>query len=255
MADMKETTMNLEASKTAPILTAQHLRRLGASPYYVRRFSEEWPEGAPVTVETMLRARELCLDIDLLLRQAPAEYLAEYMQVRAMARAEFKQTDDAALAKYDRIKEAMRAELATRHRTSKIRGPLSAEYRRLDDAALDEYEHIRAAALAKYERDIAQTTVACIVSLLRAEDDPLEVCETPGCQERAEHSCESCEARRCAAHAVGDPISGAFFCDVDLEHARRHLEARCIPRRPRRLLWDDEERDARGRPRHAEPGL
>src|SRR3990167_6754193 len=91
-------------------------------------FRREGPEGAPPTAATLVRARELKLDVEWALsRILSAPLLAEYKRQRAPL-----------LAEYDRQRVA-----------------LLAEYKRQRVALLAEYDRQRAALLAEYERQHA----------------------------------------------------------------------------------------------------
>ena len=68
-------------------ITHEYLVGLGASCEQLDTFSEEWPDGAEVTLDNCLRAAELHLNLDWLAEKMfPARALEAYRQATAPAR-------------------------------------------------------------------------------------------------------------------------------------------------------------------------
>src|SRR3990167_4947478 len=112
-----------------------------------RIFCSEWPDGAPITLDTLRRARELRLNIDWFASKFLSDPVwAEYEKARAAALAEYKKVRAVALDEYEKTRAAAWAEY------EKVRAVAWAEYEKVCTPALAKYEKARAVALDKYER-------------------------------------------------------------------------------------------------------
>lgn len=71
--------MNATVATEAPRLTVEILKSLGACRDGIEDFAKEWPNGAEVTVENVLRAMELEMDFDWFVDDAlPLEAVKEF---------------------------------------------------------------------------------------------------------------------------------------------------------------------------------
>lgn len=76
-------------------ITVERLRALGARCEELRAFEREWPDGAAVTRENVLRAVELRLDMEWFARRLlPESQAAEYRRQVAPLRAEYKRQQE-----------------------------------------------------------------------------------------------------------------------------------------------------------------
>lgn len=92
-------------------LTAAMFRSYHACEEQVVIFAEEWPEGCEVSVETLLRAIELNLDIDWLACEfLEAPLREEYRRQVTLFWAEYKRQRDPFLAEYKRKRAPLWAE-------------------------------------------------------------------------------------------------------------------------------------------------
>jgi len=94
-------------------ITHEYLVGLGASCEQLDTFSEEWPDGAEVTLDNCLRAAELHLNLDWLaekmfparaleaFEQATAPAREAYEKARAQAREAYEQATAPALEAYE----------------------------------------------------------------------------------------------------------------------------------------------------------
>src|SRR3990167_9486911 len=112
-----------------------------------RIFCSEWPDGAPITLDTLRRARELRLNIDWFASKFLSDPVwAEYEKARAVALAKYEKVYDAAWAEYEKVCTPALAKY------KKARAAALDEYKKVRAVALDEYEKTRAAALAEYKK-------------------------------------------------------------------------------------------------------
>jgi len=120
-------------------ITREYLVGLGASCEQLDTFSDEWPDGAEITLDNCLRAAELGLDLDWLAEKMfPARALEAYLQATAPALEAYEQAKAQAL-------EAYRQARAT---------ALEA-YRQATAPAWEAFEKARATALEAYEQATA----------------------------------------------------------------------------------------------------
>jgi len=83
-------------------ITREYLVGLGASCEQLDTFSEEWPDGAEVTLDNCLRAAELHLNLDWLAEKMfPARALEAYEQATAPALEAFEQATAPAREAYE----------------------------------------------------------------------------------------------------------------------------------------------------------
>ena len=137
-------------------ITNETLTRIRACEDQVQIFSLEWPDGCEVTVETILRAYSLGLNVDYVATKVlRATTLAEYERARATASdkyeratapawVEHKRATDSALAEYLRARDSSAWALYERTRTTAL-----AEYLRALSPAWAEYSWARATPLVK----------------------------------------------------------------------------------------------------------
>ena len=110
-------------------ITREYLVGLGASYEQLDTFSDEWPDGAEITLDNCLRAAELRLNLDWLAEKMfPAPALEAYEQATAPALEAFEQAKAQALEAYLQARAT----------------------------ALEAYEKATAPALEAYEQAIAQ---------------------------------------------------------------------------------------------------
>jgi len=82
-------------------ITREYLVGLGASCEQLDTFSDEWPDGAEITLDNCLRAAELGLDLDWLAEKMfPAPALEAYLQATAPALEAFEKATAPALEAY-----------------------------------------------------------------------------------------------------------------------------------------------------------
>src|SRR3990167_3823589 len=90
-------------------ITHEYLVGLGASCEQLDTFSEEWPDGAEVTLDNCLRAAELHLNLDWLAEKMfPARALEAYRQATAPALEAYEQAIAPAWEAYQRAKAPAR---------------------------------------------------------------------------------------------------------------------------------------------------
>ena len=144
-------------TRPVPMITLRMLR--GACAKQRRLFRSEWPKGAEATLENVLRAQELGLDL-----QWGAEHLftpearAEYARQEAPLWAECQRQRAALWAEYERQRAAIWAECGRQE------APLWAEYQRQRDATWAEYKRQEATIWAEYERQIAPIWLAAFLA-------------------------------------------------------------------------------------------
>ena len=86
-------------------ITHEYLVGLGASCEQLDTFSEEWPDGAEVTLDNCLRAAELHLNLDWLAEKMfPARALEAYRQATAPAWEAYEQATAPALEAFEQAR-------------------------------------------------------------------------------------------------------------------------------------------------------
>ena len=99
-------------TRPVPMITLRMLR--GACSEQKRIFKAEWPGGAEATLENVLRAVELGLDLPWGTRWFTAEARAEYERRVASIQAEYERQEAPIRAEYDRQVAPIRAEYERR---------------------------------------------------------------------------------------------------------------------------------------------
>ena len=117
---------------TSPRITLAMLR--GACKEQRDIFRKKWPKGADATLENVLRAQALGLDLSWGTRWFTPEALAEYDRQRAPLLAEYERQRALLLAEYERQRALLWAEYERQV------APLRAEYARQAAPLWDEYE-------------------------------------------------------------------------------------------------------------------
>ena len=88
-------------------ITREYLVGLGASCEQLDTFSDEWPDGAEITLDNCLRAAELGLDLDWLAEKMfPAPALEAYLQATAPAWEAYVQATAPAWEAYEKARAA-----------------------------------------------------------------------------------------------------------------------------------------------------
>ena len=88
-------------------ITREYLVGLGASCEQLDTFSDEWPDGAEITLDNCLRAAELGLNLDWLAENMfPARALEAYLQAIAPAWEAFEKARATALEAFEQAKAA-----------------------------------------------------------------------------------------------------------------------------------------------------
>ena len=134
-------------TQTVPIITLRMLR--GACKPQRAIFKSEWPSGAEATLENVLRAVELGLDLEWGRRLFSPTARAEYDRRAAGLRAEYEQRDAWLWAGYERQVTPFRAEYDRQW------AALRAEYDRQWAALWDEYQRQKATLWDEHQRQIA----------------------------------------------------------------------------------------------------
>jgi len=142
-------------------ITHEYLVGLGASCEQLDTFSEEWPDGAEVTLDNCLRAAELHLNLDWLaekmfparareaFEQARAPALEAYRQATAPAREAFEQARATAWEAYEQ------ATAPAREAFEQARATAWEAYEQATAPALEAFEQARATAWEAYEQATA----------------------------------------------------------------------------------------------------
>ena len=136
---------------TSPRITLAMLR--GACKEQRDIFRKKWPKGADATLENVLRAQALGLDLSWGTRWFTPEALAEYDRQRALLLAEYDRQRAPLLAEYERQRALLLAEY------ERQRALLWAEYERQVAPLRAEYERQAAPLWDEYERQAAQLWV------------------------------------------------------------------------------------------------
>jgi hypothetical protein len=126
-------------------------------------FKAEWPDGAPATLENVLRAVELGLDLQWGADHwFTSEALAEYNRQLDPLWEEYQRQLDPLWEEYQRQRATLLAEY------QRQRATLLAEYQRQEAPLLAEYESQRAPIWAEYKRQLAPIWLAALLESLGA---------------------------------------------------------------------------------------
>ncbi len=111
-------------------ITVEMLREHGAKCSQVDLFEEIFPDGAPVTMRSLKKARDAGLDVFFLQRLLTGPALTEYEKVRGRALTEYEKVRDAAWAEYEKVRGRALTEY------EKVKGRAWAEYEKVEGRAL-----------------------------------------------------------------------------------------------------------------------
>ena len=130
----------------------------GACPEQKAIFKKEWPKGAVVNLENVLRAVDLGLNLTWGTRWFTPDARAEYERQHALLWAEYERQHAPLWAEYDRQTTPLWAEYERQH------APLWAELDRQRAPLWAEYERQRAPLWAELDRQHATLWVAAMLA-------------------------------------------------------------------------------------------